>query len=219
MFYSQQQEDKILYEKYLDYTNGFFIELGAMDGRMYSNTLFFESQLNWKGVLIEPTEQFKKLIQNRPNCHNFNFAVSETEGEVEFLGSGALGGMLNTMPDCHRIGWKLDLQPKYKVKSMPISKIISNLDIDLVDLFSIDVEGGEIEVLKTFDWSIPVYLILIEGNYTMTDEEKLNYPQLNDIDWKKIDECREILEKNNFVFVDTIGCNQVWINEKNKRRL
>ena len=43
MFYSQSGEDQILYDKYLNYRDGFFIELGAMDGVCYSNTLFFEN--------------------------------------------------------------------------------------------------------------------------------------------------------------------------------
>jgi hypothetical protein len=72
-FYSQQQEDKILYEKYLNFRNGIFIELGAMDGIIYSNSLFFEKELEWTGILIEPTEQFEQLMINRPNCHNFNY--------------------------------------------------------------------------------------------------------------------------------------------------
>jgi hypothetical protein len=46
MFYSQQNEDRLLFEKYFKYQNGFFIELGAMDGITYSNTLFYEKVLN-----------------------------------------------------------------------------------------------------------------------------------------------------------------------------
>ena len=41
-------------EKYLNYNNGFFIELGANDGISQSNTYYFEKNKNWNGVLIEP---------------------------------------------------------------------------------------------------------------------------------------------------------------------
>jgi hypothetical protein len=31
--------------------NGFFIEAGAYDGEMYSNSLYLEKRLGWKGLL------------------------------------------------------------------------------------------------------------------------------------------------------------------------
>lgn len=200
MYYSQQGEDEFLFKNFLNYKNGFFIELGAMNGITYSNTLFFENQLNWNGVLIEPTDQYYQLIKNRPNCNNFNFAISEVDGDVEFLGGEALGGVLSTMHDDHKFGWGLDKQNSYLVKSKPISEVIKDLDIKKVDFFSIDVEGGEYEVLKTFNWEIPVYVILIEMSH---DKER-----------NKL--CREFMKSKGFVFNTIIGINEVWINNKNK---
>jgi len=200
MYYSQQEEDKILFERYLNYRNGFFIELGAMNGVTFSNTLFFEIELGWNGILIEPTSQYNELVINRPKCYNFNYAISEIDGEVDFLGNYALGGVLSTMNDEHRIGWGLDKESSYTVKSTPISKLIKDIQVTKVDLFSIDVEGGEYEVLNTFDWSIPVYIILIEISHNEVKNEM----------------CRNLMSKNGFVFDMKIGVNEVWINQNNK---
>jgi hypothetical protein len=41
-------------EKYLDFDCGYYVELGANDGRLSSNTLYYEQFRNWRGVLIEP---------------------------------------------------------------------------------------------------------------------------------------------------------------------
>ena len=73
MYYSQCQEDIFLNENiFKNKKNGTYIELGALDGVLYSNTKFFEDSLNWKGILIEPhPEKFKLLQINRPN--NFLF--------------------------------------------------------------------------------------------------------------------------------------------------
>lgn len=203
MFYSQQEEDKILYNKYLNYKNGFFIELGAMNGIVFSNTLFFEQELNWSGVLIEPDPyQYYQLQNNRPNCHTFNYAISDKEGEVEFLGDQALGGIVSSMSEKHISGWKLDMSKSYLVKSKPIKSLIQDIPIQRVDLFSIDVEGGEYGVLSTFDWSIPVYLVLIE---------------LDGLNQTKDDQCRSFLQSNNFVLAEKIGINDLWINHNNKR--
>jgi len=203
MYFSQQQEDYILSQKYLNYRNGTFVELGAMNGVTYSNTLFFEQQLGWSGVLIEPTNQFEELKVNRKNCKNYNVAVSITEGEVEFLGSGAVGGMLHTMPSFHREGNGLNSHVPFRVKTMPISKILKDAEIKKIDFFSIDTEGGELEVLSSFDWKIPVYIMLVEF---ATDRESDPFV------YKKNKKCRDMLVENGFTFDMIIGCNEVWIN-------
>jgi len=210
-YYSQFGEDKFLYEKHLNYKNGFFIELGAMDGITFSNTKFFEDELGWNGILIEPViNQFEKLIINRSECCNFHCVVSETNGDVDFIGNGAIGGVLSTMSETHKKNF--DLYPERghspnKIKSLPFYKIIKDINIKRVDLFSIDVEGGEYEVLNTFDWDIPVYLILIE---------------LDGNDKNKDEKCRKFLIEKGFEFDSKIGpiekpdLSEIWINNKNK---
>lgn len=46
---------------------GFFIECGALDGQVRSNTLFMEQHLGWQGILIEadPKNYQKLLEKNR----------------------------------------------------------------------------------------------------------------------------------------------------------
>ena len=208
--FSQEGEDMALYNRFFNYKNGFFIELGAMDGVIYSNTLFFEKYLNWTGVLIEPTpDQFQKLTVNRPNCHNFNFAISLIDGEVEFVGGSALGGMTHTMIDYHREAWKLEesFGKPFLVKSKPIKDVVKDLNIEMVDFFSIDVEGGEIEVLKTWDWNIPVYLVLLE----------IGYPHIPNA-VEKNEECRDFLKSQGFVLEGQISINEIWVNHKNRRQ-
>ena len=52
--------------KYINYSNGFYIECGANDGVNQSNTWYFEKKLNWSGLLIEPIDSvFKELKKNR----------------------------------------------------------------------------------------------------------------------------------------------------------
>jgi FkbM family methyltransferase len=199
-FYSQQSEDVILWKKYLNYRNGFFIELGAMDGVVYSNTKFFEDDMGWTGILIEPEPvQFKRLKVNRPNCITLDYAVSETDGEVLFNGrphGDAGGGIVET----HIYKNELKDSENYSVRSKPFHKILSEVERpSRVDLFVVDVEGGELGILKTFDWSIPVYIVLIEVLPTNTDYEA----------------CKAILVENGFEYDMDIGCNQVWINRKN----
>jgi hypothetical protein len=55
-----------LVDKYFEgKRNGFFIEAGAWDGVHLSNSLFFERERNWSGILIEPNfEAFRNLTKS-----------------------------------------------------------------------------------------------------------------------------------------------------------
>ena len=49
--------------------NGFFIEAGAYDGEVFSNTLFYELKQNWTGLLIEPNpDAFDELNKKVSLC-------------------------------------------------------------------------------------------------------------------------------------------------------
>jgi hypothetical protein len=52
-YYSLNNIDKKML-KYLNFDNGYFIECGANDGIRQSNTLYYEKEKGWRGVLIEP---------------------------------------------------------------------------------------------------------------------------------------------------------------------
>ena len=45
--------------------NGFFIEAGAYDGEVFSNTLFYELKQNWTGLLIEPNPDAFELLKKK----------------------------------------------------------------------------------------------------------------------------------------------------------
>merc|ERR550514_737965 len=57
-----------------------FLEIGATDGVYLSNTLFFESQMGWRGLCIEgsPTS-YALLRQNRPGCVNVNAVIGDPD--------------------------------------------------------------------------------------------------------------------------------------------
>ncbi len=123
------------------------------------------------------------------------------EGDVEFLGHDSIGGVLTSMSDSHKEQWGLVKDSPFKVRSMPFNKVIDKVNVKKVDFLSIDVEGGELEVLKTFDWNIPVYIVLIELDGHNPEKDK---------------KCQEFLVEKGFEFDMRIGINDLWINEENK---
>jgi FkbM family methyltransferase len=208
IFYSQLGEDLFIFKNFINniVKDGIFIELGALDGIKYSNSKFFEDELGFTGILIEPTKNYQKLIINRPNCKNFNYAISNIEGENIFIGDDATAGIMDNIPEFMLNRYHKNKSLKYKVEGIPISKIISQSKINYIDIYFIDVEGAELMVLETTDWSIPIYLIIIE---------------LHNIDIEKDNKCRELLVKNGFKFYASLCSNEIWVNEnyKYKERL
>ncbi len=199
IFYAQQGEDVYTLFNFINKVtpDGIFVEIGGFDGITYSNTKFFEDVLCFKGVLIEPTEQFYKMKSNRPICDCYNLAVAKTKSKVKFLGESATAGLVETMAPGFKNGWHKE-STEYEVDAEPFSDILKRSNIKYIDFMTIDVEGGEQVVLETFDFSIPVYVIAIElDNHNPEKDEK----------------CRDILRANGFTFDRRITSNEFWVNK------
>lgn len=224
-FKSQAGEDKFLYEHFFsNKRNGVYIELGAMGGLEYSNTYFFEKELGWSGVLIEPNRfNYKKLQVNRPSNYLFNELVSNNTEPVVYRyfedAISGVSGVESTMPRTHfeiffdsekwcsasthtsankecMCWWKV-LQPQGRESITPVSltEIMKRTPITEVDFLSLDVEGHEYEVLESWDFSIPINVILIE----MLGVDKIR------------DElCRKKLKDNNYRFYSKCAHNEVY---------
>jgi len=209
MYYSQCQEDIFLNETiFKNKQNGIYIELGALDGILYSNTKFFEDSLNWKGILIEPhPEKFKLLLTNRPNNFLFNSLVSCHKEPLEFRYfldcHAAVSGVENTLSKHHfdvyfesDNEWHKSLpQNKISIKPITLTEIVKQTQLPHIDLLSLDVEGHEFEVLQSWDFSIPIDIILIETLGVQPDKDDL---------------CREILIKNNYKFITKYKHNEIY---------
>lgn len=61
--YSQEGQSIYIDNVLKQMRGGFFIEAGGYDGEDFSNTLYFELERNWTGLLIEPIpSNYKSLI-------------------------------------------------------------------------------------------------------------------------------------------------------------
>lgn len=199
-FFSQQGEDLLIYRNFINMhvKDGVFLELGACDGLLYSNTLFFEKYLGFKGILIEPVKEFyDKLIKNRPNNSCYNNAISSNETDIDILVNGAVSGIKKHMEQSFIEGWHKKSIVR-KIKTKKLSNIFNEKNISYIDFFSLDVEGGELDVLKTINWqNINIYLICIELDNHNPEKNK---------------KCRQILLDNGFVFKVKMTINEFWIN-------
>jgi FkbM family methyltransferase len=152
-----------LFEKKQD---GFFIELGANNGLLQSNTAFLEKNRNWSGILIEPNiKNFEFCKMNRPNSICYNFACVSDDFTDEFI-----YGDFNLQPNDQISlmssvnGLRLNTLKKNFIQ-VPVSTLTNILDkqvIPKIDLLSLDVEGYEYSVLKGLNLNKykPTYMLI-----------------------------------------------------------
>jgi FkbM family methyltransferase len=166
-YHGQWKIDKKIAE-YLNYDNGYYVELGAVDGIGLSNTLHFELHRNWSGLLIEPApNNYLKCLANRGKknvvvcnaCTSFEYKDKFVEMIYAHYMSTPVGLESDVIdPDAHaQSGSKLLASETERVYRFgAIAKPLNTLLLEAnapnkIDFLSLDVEGAEIDVLKGID--------------------------------------------------------------------
>lgn len=207
MYYSQCEEDIFLNTfVFKNKKNGVYIELGALDGVLYSNTKFFEDTLQWTGILIEPhPEKFKKLKTCRSNNFLFNDLVSCHKEPLEFRYfldyHAAVSGVESTLSQHHFDTFfnnesnKTLPQTVKTITPKTLTEIVRSTPLKHIDFLSLDVEGHEYEVLQSWDFSVPIDVIVVETLGVQPEKDEL---------------CREILIKNDYTCIVKYKYNEIF---------
>ena len=127
------------------------MEAGAFDGEILSNTLAFELEDGWSGLLVEPLPSlYQQLVsknrsswaiqtclstKKRPETIRFSLSGSSEETQAGILADNAT-----------EVGEVVEMQ------CMPIFSLLLALGNPTVDFLSLDIEGAEYQVLSTIPW-------------------------------------------------------------------
>jgi len=175
-YYSQYGQDRFIHEAFFDdKRNGRFVEFGALDGLLDSNSLFFEREKNWTGILIEPNpDAYRLLTANRPHAVTENVALSDTEAVLPFRKiAGRFYGWSGLEADLepeHRLRIEqyvpVEEQESIDVEVRTLAWVAKKHDVSCVDLMTIDTEGAEDRIMRAFPWdAIRVSVFCIENNF------------------------------------------------------
>jgi FkbM family methyltransferase len=190
MFYSQDNQDSYLEANvFKGYKNGFYVDVGAHDGVSFNNTLYFEKNNNWTGINIEPIKSvFHKLVSNRPDNINLNYAICNNEGETEFYCNTNHTEMISGIKDTfnHKHLERLERENKetgsttevIKVNTRKLETIFDENNVSHIHYLSIDVEGAEFEVIKSINFDkVFIDVIGFENNYNDSSIPIIEYLQ------------------------------------------
>jgi FkbM family methyltransferase len=64
---------------------GFFIDVGAFDGVLGSNTSYFEKHLQWRGIAFEPNPSAFEVLRATRSCRLIQGCAYYQDGQVPFL--------------------------------------------------------------------------------------------------------------------------------------
>jgi len=157
--YSQEGEDMILQSFYQNQKNykGFFVDVGAHHPYRFSNTLYFYKK-GWKGINIEPTPgAIKSFNFFRRRDINLNIGISGKKDKLIFycFNEPALNGFSKELSEERNSTSKIyRIEKEILVETYPLADVLDKYlpAGQKIDFFTIDVEGLDLEVLKSNNW-------------------------------------------------------------------
>lgn len=127
-----------------------YLEAGANDGILYSNTYAFYSLLDCPGVCIEASPRlYRSLVCNRPNNANLNHALTSKTGELVALVDDTPHGLFGRIGDCPNNFISNDGNTvRELVHSITLKDALANCSLSHVSFMSLDIEGSEVNALS-----------------------------------------------------------------------
>jgi FkbM family methyltransferase len=153
--YSHLGEDMILrafFARYPINYPGFYVDVGAHHPIKFSNTYYFY-RLGWQGIAIDPIPGGKtKFRKYRPRDTFIAAGISETGGKMTYYiyASSPLNtfseGVVRLRPD--------EVVHTTRVETLTLREVLTSYlpPGQIIDFLSLDVEGYELEVLKSNEW-------------------------------------------------------------------
>jgi FkbM family methyltransferase len=160
--------------------NGIFIDVGAYDGNIVSNTLYMEDCLGWSGICIEPNPSVYSKLESNRNCNCLNFGISDVESEMDFYKVNGyaemLSGFIDYLSQEHKDRIQIEINKQndsvelIKVKTRRLDNVLKENNINKIDYLSIDTEGNEIRVLRSINFEdCYIKVISAENNDNSSD--------------------------------------------------
>lgn len=136
---------------------GFYVDIGAFDPVLYSNTLLLHRQ-GWQGINVDANPAaIKRFQQARPNDRNLCLAVSDRVETLNYTAyeSGASNRLVETNAASQNslIGESAVKQTAMTTTTLSLILEQNGIKPGGVDFVNVDCEGFDLRVLQGLDWS------------------------------------------------------------------
>lgn len=205
---SQYGQDKWIVENLFGgMTHGYFLDIGAGDGEVISNTWVLEKELQWDGICFDPNERSWAALQRNRSCRVDNTLISNTDGEQDFYEVTSVGYYDEYFSSAaHAPAGHSEFVVKKK-KAERLYTALNRLNSStLIHYMSIDTKGMEYDILKQFFedeyvtdtqiWKRRILSLSVEHNGNPEYRQKL----------------RKLLEANFYKHVETLGIDDIYVH-------
>ena len=174
---SQSGQDRFV-DTHFNGSPGFYVDVGAHEGRENSNTFFLQFMRGWHGICVEPNQKlFPALSELRqdPTCLCLPYALDNYSGEADFIEADWWGTIKHHLTPEHEQEFLQGVpQRVVKFPVRPLQDLLDTHQIRHVNYLSLDTEGNELQVLQGVDWDRTTFdLMSIENNWG--DDSIKNY--------------------------------------------
>ena len=156
--YAQEGEDIVVNRLLEGQKKGFYVDIGAHHPCRFSNTYFFYKK-GWSGICIDPLPNTKKLFKKiRPKDQVLEIGISEVAGKIKYymFNEPDLNTFNSEVANSRNGVNNFKLIQTIEISTLPLADVLKVYTIPKsgIDLLSVDVEGFDLEVLKSNDWSV-----------------------------------------------------------------
>jgi len=166
---SQNLQDLIALDLFGFKRKGVFIEAGACDGILNSNTFLLEKNYEWTGLLVEPINEYYVQLEQNRDVITSNVAISQVNNkQLDFLITANKD--LSTLKGYEDNDYHSENRKNYNIKKVLTKTlgqlIIENLQNIEIDFLSLDTEGSEFDIIKSLDFlNHRINVICVEHNF------------------------------------------------------
>jgi FkbM family methyltransferase len=148
---SEHAEEWIVRDFFRDRRGGFFVDVGANDYKMFSNTYYLETALGWSGLAIEPQKQFEDgYLANRPRSRFLPFFVSDVSNQEATLYYVKNNRLVTSSEKQFTEQYGQDAA-ELKSPTITLNDLFAREGVNAVDFLSIDIELAEPAALRGLD--------------------------------------------------------------------
>lgn len=172
--YSQFGQDLTLWPILKNIRDGFYVESGAGNGEINSNSLFYELH-GWSGLLVEPDPLNAAAIRSLSrNAYFFHGCLSPSGRTEEALMQKSFNWEVGSL---YRYSFRDTFKKvnTYSVVAISINSLMTAIGRHTIDFWSLDIEGSEGAVLETTDFArLEIGVLLIEMDKATENNNRVN---------------------------------------------
>ena len=200
-YFAEYKTDKYIRETFFsDYSyKGVMVEVGAGPPTFISNSKHFRDS-GWRTISVEPNPKFVKqhidegsevyqyACSDKEECRDFVVNLNNDEWYTEEDD----GVSFSALDIRHKNLPKHNTQTTIEVETIRLDNLLKKINVEHVDILSIDVEGWELEVLRGLNKNKYQPKVIVIENIE-NDENYHSY-----------------MKERGYEFVQKCGCNEIY---------